>query len=137
MSKLFSEYGEVETVRFRSISFSDPKLSRKIALKTGKLHEGRDTMNAYVVMKTESGAKEALQMNGTKLQDKTLRVDFASSKESRDPSRCVFVGNLPLDVMEEDLREFFTPIGEIDTVRIGKTIFPILLAIVSLLWMFS
>lgn len=108
-------------MRLRSISFSDPKLPRKVALAQGKFHEQRDSCNAYVVMETDEGAKNALALNGTDLDGHVIRVDAASnSKMKLDNARSVFVGNLHFGAMEDELRELFKACGEIETVRIVR-----------------
>lgn len=43
--RVFSVYGSVESVRFRSIAFDTPSLPRKVAFIQHKFHENRDSMN--------------------------------------------------------------------------------------------
>lgn len=119
LSALFSTFGEVESVRFRSVSFADTKLPRKAAFVTGAFHESRDTMNAYVVMGDADAARRGLSLNGVVFREKHLCVDLADGSEERDVSLSVFVGNLPFDTMEEELRAFFQCCGAIKSVRIG------------------
>eukprot|EP00808_Paulinella_micropora_P029971 g79996.t1 len=111
---LFLEFGQVESVRLRSISYSNPKLPRKAAFAKKAFHEGRDSCNAYLVFKSESSVQPALSKNGAELGGKVLRVDYATPHAS---NHSVFVGNLPFNVKEDELREFFEDCGTITNVR--------------------
>ncbi|KAJ3372089.1 Nucleolar protein 12 [Allomyces arbusculus] len=132
--QLFAEYGKVESVRYRSIAFSDA-LPRKLNFKLKNFHPSRDTMHAYVVFTDAASARKAAgAVNGTVFESKHLRTDYcgpdapaaagdadddeAVAKRSRDPKRCVFVGNVPFDVEDEELWEFFGQVAEVDSVRV-------------------
>eukprot|EP00457_Paulinella_chromatophora_P006355 gb/GEZN01006373.1/.p1 GENE.gb/GEZN01006373.1/~~gb/GEZN01006373.1/.p1 ORF type:complete len:481 (+),score=91.34 gb/GEZN01006373.1/:41-1483(+) len=110
----FVEFGEIESVRLRSISFSNPKLPRKAALAKKAFHEARDTCNAYVVFKDEASVGPALSKNGSELQGKVVRVDFSTPHAS---DYTIFVGNLPFNIKEDELRNFFEDCGTITNVR--------------------
>ena len=49
LKALFSSFGKVQSVRFRSVAFANPKVPRKAAFINGQFHQERDSMNAYVV----------------------------------------------------------------------------------------
>ncbi|KNE55327.1 hypothetical protein AMAG_01229 [Allomyces macrogynus ATCC 38327] len=131
--QLFAEYGKVESVRYRSIAFSDA-LPRKLNFKLKNFHPSRDTMHAYVVFTDAASARKAAgAVNGTVFENKHLRTDYcgpdapakggadddeAVAKRTRDPKRCVFVGNVPFDVEDEELWEFFGQVAEVDSVRV-------------------
>ncbi|KAJ3363846.1 Nucleolar protein 12 [Allomyces javanicus] len=132
--QLFAEYGKVESVRYRSIAFSDA-LPRKLNFKLKNFHPSRDTMHAYVVFNDAASARKAAgAVSGTVFEGKHLRTDYcgpdapaaagdadddeAVAKRTRDPKRCVFVGNVPFDVEDEELWEFFGQVAEVDSVRV-------------------
>jgi len=116
IKKAFNEFGQIESIRFRSIPVADPKLSRRVIFITKNFHENRDSMNAYVVFKSKESAEKALAFNGKTIGEKHIRVDLAGSKKE-NTRLSVFVGNLPLDVEEEQLSEHFSECGKIDYVR--------------------
>eukprot|EP01098_Paradermamoeba_levis_P009047 TRINITY_DN3748_c1_g1_i1.p1 TRINITY_DN3748_c1_g1~~TRINITY_DN3748_c1_g1_i1.p1 ORF type:complete len:454 (+),score=158.77 TRINITY_DN3748_c1_g1_i1:41-1363(+) len=119
---LFSKYGTVESVRFRSIAFTTPSLSRKISYKIQAFHPERKTCNAYVVFEKVEQAVAALKENGILFHTFHLRVDLASGAEgvAKHNKNTVFVGNLPLDIHEEEIREYFAFCGEIENVRVVR-----------------
>jgi nucleolar protein 12 len=100
--------------------------------KIKNFHEIRDTCNAYIVMDTPEGAyTAACKLNATIFEEKHLRCDFCGKKESvklegdsiptpvnRDYKRCVFVGNVPFDVKDEAMWQFFAEVGDIEYVRV-------------------
>ncbi|KAF9981858.1 Nucleolar protein 12 [Mortierella antarctica] len=114
----FSTFGPIESIRFRSIAFSE-LLPRKIAFITGKLHPERDVVNAYIVFKSkDSVAKAVAAMNGQLFLNKHIRVDTVDGAKNHQPKKSVFVGNLSFDAQEEDLWNFFKDSGDIENVRI-------------------
>ncbi|KAF9973108.1 Nucleolar protein 12 [Actinomortierella ambigua] len=118
LKQKFSEYGKIDSIRFRSVAFSE-LLPRKIAFITGKLHPERDVVNAYIVYKEkESIAKAVAAMNGQLFLNKHVRVDTADGEKNYNPKKSVFVGNLAFDAQEEDLWNFFKDSGDIENVRI-------------------
>lgn len=116
--KLFEEHGEIESFRYRSISFDGP-LSKKDCFKKGLFNEKRSSMNAYIVFKTTEAVVSALQLNGSDFEGHYMRVDGLTST-SKDVKRSVFVGNVPFDAKENDLWNFFKDAGEIDYVRMVR-----------------
>jgi len=119
IEKVFSQYGDVESVRCRSIAFQNPKLPRKAAYVLKNFHEQRDSMNAYVVFAQKESVEKALACNGQLIGDKHVHVDRAATP-SVDHTKSVFVGNLPFISNEEQLRELFKPIGNVEAVRIVR-----------------
>ena len=59
-------------------------------------------------------------LNGSMWEGKHLRVDSVGNPGVRDHKRCVFVGNLPFDVQDEDVWNTFERCGEIEFVRIVR-----------------
>ncbi|RDD44937.1 RNA-binding protein 34 [Trichoplax sp. H2] len=90
VKKLFSRYGNIESIRFRSIPVAESNMSKKTAF-----------IN-----------------NGIELLNRHIRVDVASNSKKHDHKRSIFVGNLPLDVQDESLRDHFHSCGEVETIRI-------------------
>lgn len=119
LKKFFSTFGEIESIRFRSISFNEP-IPRKAAFVKQKLHESRESLNAYIVFKSQQDARKALGANGTVLFDLHLRVDSVSHPAKIDNKRTIFVGNLDFEEKEEELWNIFGGCGEIDSVRIVR-----------------
>ncbi|KAF9911692.1 Nucleolar protein 12 [Lobosporangium transversale] len=118
LKSTFAQYGPVESIRFRSIAFSE-LLPRKVAFITGKLHPERDVVNAYIVFKNkESVAKAVAALNGQLFLNKHIRVDTVDGAKKHQPKKSVFVGNLAFDAQEEDLWNFFKDCGDIENVRI-------------------
>ncbi|CAO0799729.1 unnamed protein product [Mucor circinelloides] len=112
----FKECGKIESIRFRSVAFSEP-MDRKSAFIARKLHSSRDVLNAYIVFKDKESADKACKFNGVVFMDKHLRVDGASNDKQHDRKRSVFLGGLPFDTEEEELWEFFKDCGDIESVR--------------------
>jgi nucleolar protein 12 len=114
---------DVESVRFRSIPIaatavapgSDYGAMIKAAVAQGKLDTAgkKNSMNAYIVLRTAAAARAALGLNGLEVEGHVLRVDSAVSGQAGeapgkgDPKRTVFVGNLPFTASEDDVRALF------------------------------
>lgn len=122
LKKLFSQYGDIESIRFRSIPLNPKgKEPLKVAFHRGSYVEGRDTMCAYIVFKSiQSAEKAAKEANNTVFGDKHLRVDSASGTPNYPPKKSVFVGNLAYNAKEEDLRTLFEECGNVEAVRIVR-----------------
>ncbi|KAF0374965.1 RNA-binding domain-containing protein [Gigaspora margarita] len=115
----FSKFGQIESIRFRSIPFSEP-LPRRVAFINKKLHPDRDVLNAYIVFKEKSSVQSALSMNAQIFMGKHLRVDSVADPQSHDRKRSIFIGNLSFDAEEEMLWNHFENCGEIENVRIVR-----------------
>ncbi|XP_056590668.1 RNA-binding protein 34 [Triplophysa dalaica] len=118
---VFIDAGAVETVRFRSVFREDPTMSRKLAAIQRKVHPKKQNINAYVVFREEEAVARALKWNGWQIQKGFhIRVDRVSQRQAHDHKRSIFVGNLPYDVMELPLREYFEECGEVQAVRLVR-----------------
>ncbi|KAK9460456.1 uncharacterized protein V1516DRAFT_676683 [Lipomyces oligophaga] len=116
----FAQYGVVESIRFRSIAFSE-LLPRKVAFLQQKLHDKRQTLNAYVVFSLPEAARAAAtKSNSTVLLDRHLRVDSLAHPTKQDSAKSVFVGNLSFEAEEEQLWKHFAGAGDIESVRIVR-----------------
>jgi nucleolin len=91
---------------------------------------GRSSGTAFVTFAARAGLDAALSLDGQtwpeterwlKIQEATVRPDrrFMDAAPGARPDGCdtVFVGNLPWDVTEEQMREIFGAAGEISSVR--------------------
>ncbi|XP_021076216.1 RNA-binding protein 34 [Mus pahari] len=120
LKSFFKEYGQVESVRFRSVMPAEGTLTKKLAAIKRKFHPDQKSINAYVVFKDESAAAKALQRNGAQIAEGfRIRVDLASETASRD-KRSVFVGNLPYRMEESALEGHFRDCGSVVAVRIVR-----------------
>ncbi|XP_004691180.1 PREDICTED: RNA-binding protein 34 [Condylura cristata] len=120
LKSFFKEYGQIESVRFRSLVPAEETMSKKVAAIKRKVHPDQKNINAYVVFKNESAAKQALKRNGAQIAEGfRVRVDLASSTSSRE-KRSVFVGNLPYKIEESTVEEHFLDCGSIVAVRIVR-----------------
>ncbi|KAG5178517.1 hypothetical protein JKP88DRAFT_261309 [Tribonema minus] len=114
IASFFKEYGKVETV----LEAGNQALMRKACIATGKINEKvKDSVNAYIVFQDAESARAALAANGRELNGHHLRVDSAA-RPTVDPARSVFLGNLPFDVREEEVRAHFSEISEDGTAAI-------------------
>lgn len=118
--QLFSQFGEISTIRFRSIAFSEPGMNRKDAFASGShFHPNRNSFNAYIVFKDKNSVNSALSLHGTLLLGKHLRVDRCDEqKHSFNKKRTIFIGNLAFDVEDEELWRHFETCGKVVNLRI-------------------
>lgn len=119
ITRVFTEFGEVESVRMRSFGASDPKLPKRAAFATKSFHTERDTCNAYVVFEELDAANKALSYNGKQINGRTVRVDLAGNGTSHDNTRSVFVGNLSFTVKDEEVRALFADCN-VESVRLVR-----------------
>ena len=82
-------------------------LMRKVCANTGKMltDTPKKSAQGYVVFEAIESVEKALKLNNTTYQSHTIRVDHANP--TVEPSRSVFVGNLPYSCDEETLRDHF------------------------------
>lgn len=114
ISKLFSKFGEIESIRLRSVPIAGAKIDdagnqdlvKKVCANSRKFGDQKQSYNAYIVYKNKESVNEALSMNEVKLNGRHLRVDGAEPSHF-DPHRSVFVGGLPYYSDEEELRSYF------------------------------
>ncbi|XP_030500964.2 uncharacterized protein LOC115716336 [Cannabis sativa] len=119
--KEFTKFGEVDSVRIRSVPITDTKKPRKGAVITKQFHEAADSVHAYVVFKTEESAQASLSHNMALVAGHHIRVDRACPPRKKmkgeeishfDHKRTVFVGNLPFDVKDEEVYQVFCGISD-------------------------
>jgi nucleolar protein 12 len=79
LKQLFLNHGQINSVRFRSIAFTE-LVPRKVAYITKSFHPERDSLNAYLVYNEEGSVKSAVdELNGFLWEGKHLRVDSVSN----------------------------------------------------------
>ncbi|XP_032540096.1 RNA-binding protein 34 isoform X1 [Chiroxiphia lanceolata] len=121
LKSLFKKYGQIQSIRFRSLIPAEDTISKKVAAIKHKLHPNAKFVNAYVVFKEECGAEKALKENGTEIASGFhIRVDTASKTSSHDNKRSVFLGNLPYDILDDAVREHFHVCGDVVGVRVVR-----------------
>ncbi|KFQ51714.1 RNA-binding protein 34, partial [Pelecanus crispus] len=121
LKSLFKEYGQIKSIRFRSLVPAEDTLSKKLAAIKHKVHPNAKFVNAYVVFKEECDAIKALNENGTEIASGFhIRVDIASKNSSHDNKRSVFLGNLSYDISDDAVREHFSVCGGVVAVRIVR-----------------
>ncbi|NXI70508.1 RBM34 protein, partial [Anseranas semipalmata] len=121
LKSLFKEYGQIESIRFRSVVPAEDTLSKKLAAIKRKIHPNMKYINAYVVFKEECDAIKALKKNGTEIASGFhIRVDIASKNSLHDNKRSIFLGNLSYDISDDAVREHFADCGDVVAVRIVR-----------------
>ncbi|TKY70031.1 RNA-binding protein 34 [Spatholobus suberectus] len=122
--KEFKKFGEVESVRIRSVPIQDTKKPRKGAILAKKINDAADSVHAYIVFKTDQSAQASLSHNMTLVEGNHIRVDGACPPRKKlkgesvplyDNKRTVFVGNLPFDVKDEELYQLFCGISNLES----------------------
>jgi nucleolar protein 12 len=132
ISAIFKEFGDVESVRLRSVPTAGAKvdqagnqdLVRKVSINKKMFGDQKGSFNAYVVYQSNEAVSAALAANGRLVGERHIRCDrippsLFNQKQS------VFVGNLPHYTDEEELRTHFAnamPNGQddVDSVRLVR-----------------
>ncbi|KAL8053427.1 hypothetical protein ABFX02_05G069900 [Erythranthe guttata] len=125
ITKAFVKFGEVESVRIRSVPLIDGKLPRKAAAMKNHIDEKGDSVHAYIVFKTEEAAQASLANNMAVVGGNHIRVDRACPPRKKlkdeassllyDTKRTVFIGNLPFDVKDEEVYKLFCGMKTLET----------------------
>lgn len=124
LMKEFGSFGEVESVRIRSVPVADSATPRKAAIIKNKLNDNADSVNAYIVFKSEESAQASLAHNMAMVGGRHIRVDRACPPRKKmkgdnsalyDNKRTVFVGNLPFDVKDEEIYQLFSGMKEFES----------------------
>ncbi|KAK9274906.1 hypothetical protein L1049_022160 [Liquidambar formosana] len=122
--KEFSQFGEIESVRIRSVPLMDTKRPRKSAIMKKQINDSVDRVHAYVVFKIEESAQASLAHNMAVVGGNHIRVDRACPPRKKlkgdnaslyDNKRTVFMGNLPLDVKDEEIYQLFCGINQLES----------------------
>ncbi|XAR70651.1 hypothetical protein NMG60_11027569 [Bertholletia excelsa] len=122
--KEFGQFGEVESVRIRSVPLLDTKKPRKGAIMQKKINDAVDSVHAYIVFKTEQAVLASLAHNMAVVGGNHIRVDRACPPRKKlkgdnaplyDNKRTIFVGNLPFDVKDEEIYQLFCGIKDLES----------------------
>ena len=123
VTKLFSVYGEIESIRFRSLGFEKSKIpTRKGHLAAGLRTKDYGTVYVHFSEMTAEMSKIISDLNGKVLHGRHLNVDTASHKEtSKDENdSSIFIQNLPFEIDDEEVWETIGSEHEIVRVRIVR-----------------
>ncbi|KAL9256672.1 Nucleolar protein 12-like protein [Drosera capensis] len=129
--KEFSQFGEVESMRIRSVPTLDIKKPKKVQITLNQVNETVDSVHAYVVFKIQDSAEASLAHNMAVFGGNHIRVDRACPPRKKlkgdsaplyDTKRTLFLGNLPFDVKDEEVYRLFNGISQqessVEAVRI-------------------
>lgn len=141
ITKLCTEFGEVESVRLRSVPVAgtavdeagNQDLVRKVCVNKRDFGTQKGSLNAYVVFKSSSSIQKALSANnrligackgGDSDKGRHLRVDLMKPSLF-DPKRSVFIGALPHYADEEEVRAHFAAVlpngqADIENIRLVR-----------------
>lgn len=136
---------QVESVRFRGVVAPTGGTGRLAKKRAAMLNESSAAVSrnliAYVVLTSPVGMSAAMALNGHLLQAEKvvvdlleegisdsrpvgkpthIRVDHAGGEGRLFPAQCVFLGNLPFDVQEDEVREAMSGFGQISNVRLVR-----------------
>lgn len=119
LHKMFSPFGIIDNMRFRGAIPADLKRGKKFAVLKKKFHPKCKSINAYICFTERKAVPKAKSLNGTELDGLHIQVNEANFKKKNvDHKKSAFVGNLPFDIHEQDLREHFLDCGPISNVRV-------------------
>ena len=123
VKSLFSVYGEIESVRFRSVPVSgtavdqsgNQNLVKKVCVNSKKLGDQKQSCNVYIVFSATEAVDLAVAAAAERFSsgcplvvgDRHVRVDRSSPPTLFDHSRTLFVGGLPYYTDEEELLDHF------------------------------
>jgi len=110
LSKLFTQCGQVESLRIRNIPILDSKLPRDVAVQQKQFSELRKNVNVYLVFEMVESVEKALKMNRVLFEGNHLVIDHSTPKKltrSDYKKKTVFLGNVPFDAEEEEIYQNF------------------------------
>ncbi|KAK1577264.1 hypothetical protein Q3G72_020302 [Acer saccharum] len=122
--KEFSKFGDIESLRIRSVPILDTKVPRKGAILKKQINDNVDSVHAYIVFNSEQSAEAALAHNMAVVGGNHVRVDRACPPRKKlkgentplyDNKRTVFVGNLPFDVKDEEIYQLFCGLNNLES----------------------
>ncbi|XP_074329406.1 uncharacterized protein LOC141667016 [Apium graveolens] len=122
--KEFSQFGEIDSVRIRSVPIMNSKTPRKGAVIKKEFNAAVDNVHAYIVFKTDESAKASLSHNMAVIGGNHIRVDRACPPRKKlkgddaplyDCKRTVFIGNLPFDVKDEEIYQLFSGLANMNS----------------------
>ena len=123
LMKHFQKYGEVESIRMRSVPIAgtavdevgNQNLVKKVCANAKLFGDQKGSYNAYIVFKSPECVANALQANNDMIETRHIRVDKAIPTLF-DTKRTVFIGSISHYTDEEKLREHFSKVSLINVV---------------------
>lgn len=117
--KLFKSEGVVDKIWVRSVpTSSESSKPKKAKVLLKDFVTACKTKNCYVLFKEIQGVENAVtRLNNTLFKGRHLHVTPAN-KQERDFKSTLFVGNLPYEADEEEIRAVFEPFGKVEYVRV-------------------
>lgn len=120
--------GQFKPIWFRAVPLEEKwqgNLRKVGSIKKAHAKNAADAKNAYVVLASPDDVDTVRQaVHGYAAGEKhILRADgvgAAAKLQTFDRKRSVFVGNLPSNSSEADLRKVFAPAGQVDAVRVVR-----------------
>lgn len=109
IKKLFMPFGKILTIRFRT--------SDGVSLYKKKDRKEAKALICYVRFETKAEAQAACAMNGQTVEGNRIRVSMQTQKHLGHIASTVFVGNIHRKTTDNELYDFFSPVGEIEYVR--------------------
>jgi nucleolar protein 12 len=139
ITKMCTEFGEVESVRLRSVPVAgtavddagNQSLVKKVCSNKRDFGSQKGSLNAYVVFQQRSAVQKALSANNRLIggesgegKGRHLRVDLMKPTLF-DPKRTVFVGGVPHYADEEEVRAHFAAVlpngqNDIENIRLVR-----------------
>eukprot|EP01041_Mallomonas_annulata_P007125 gene7125-14493_t len=132
LTKMFKEFGEIESVRMRSVPIAgtavdqvgNQNLVKKVCVNTKKFGDQKGSYNAYIVYKDQICSEMALTANNRVVENRHIRVDKAVPTLF-DQKRTLFIGSLSHYTDEEELRTHFAKVlpngqEDIESVRLVR-----------------
>lgn len=115
--RLFTKYGNIETVRIRNVVPESSKLPKKVALLAKRMARFVDSYSAYVVFAPAEDidtqlAKACTELHFTELKGKHIRVTLAIQTRTGPKRMSAFIGNVPYDCSEEEFITTFLPVAK-------------------------
>ncbi|CAG9325977.1 unnamed protein product [Blepharisma stoltei] len=105
-------------------AFGNPILSKALNSRSGDR-----TSYTFISFDDESQAKKSLKMNGVDFMGSPLKITLSTDRprseesktrpENRDPSKCVYVGNLSYLINETLLGDLFSKFGKVEMIRLN------------------
>ncbi|KAL7718779.1 RNA recognition motif containing protein [Entamoeba marina] len=123
MKKFLSKYGNLISYRFRNTAYSTLDKSKKVNFLKKEFNKKRKTQGVYALYETKDEAKSAAeQIDNTLFLGYHLRADWEVNKDQKkDVKKTIFVGNLPFNIEEEDVRKAFEKqAGNVQRVRVVR-----------------
>ncbi|NXP40300.1 RBM34 protein, partial [Leiothrix lutea] len=124
LKSLFKKYGQIQSIRFRSLIPAEDTVSKKVAAIKHKVHPNAKFINAYVVFKEECDAQKALEEGSSsrfvaKFKQPPLFCLNQNKILFKIRSNFAF-GILLCNIRDDAVREHFRVCGDVVAVRVVR-----------------